>query len=135
MGGRTVISLAAVGAVVIVIAVILVRVISGGEKTFLGVARVLRVHPFILERIGAPVTALDQNDGASEISLAANGLRDGNYSFTATGPKGTEYLRAYWREVSSGVYEVDSVYETKPFEQDKLLWARDGSSMAVPKLK
>jgi hypothetical protein len=135
MRGRTVISLAAVGAVVVVIAVILVRVISGGEKTFLGVARVLKVHPFVLERIGAPVTAFDQNDGASEISLAENGLRDGNYSFTATGPKGTEYLRAYWREVSSGVYEVESIYGTKPFEQDRLLWARDRSSIALPKSK
>jgi hypothetical protein len=108
--------------VVLAAAIILGRAISGGEKTFLSVEGVLKTHSYILDRVGSPVKAVDQNDGPWRVSLASDGHRHGYYSVTAEGPKGKEALKAYWRELPNGMMEVYAIYQTKAATADKLLW-------------
>ena len=109
---------------VLAVAIILGRAVSGGEKTFLSVAGVLKTHIYILDRVGSPVRAVVQNDGPWKVSRALDGHRHGYYSVTAEGPKGKESLKAYWRELPNGMTEVYAIYhyQTKAFTADELLW-------------
>ena len=122
MKSRTILTLAAPAVVVFAVAIVLVRNVSGGEKTFLNVAGVLKTHSFILDRVGSPVRAVDQNDGPWKVYLQPNGHRHGFYSVTVEGPKGKASLKAYWRELPNGIMEVYAIYQTKAFTADELLW-------------
>jgi hypothetical protein len=128
MRRRTILLIVAAFAVVILVVSILGRIVSGGDKTFLAVVAVIETNSFVAGRVGSPVIAVDKNDGPWRVLLAQDGHRSGYYSVTVTGPKGKEALKAYWREISNGQFEVYSIYKTAPFAQDQLLWGVPGQS-------
>jgi len=105
---------------------VLGRIISGGDRTFLGVVAVLEANSFVAGRVGSPVIAITKKAGPWRVSLAQDGHRSGYYTVTVTGSKGKESLKAYWRELSDGRFEVYSIYKTELFKQDELLWGAPG---------
>lgn len=110
--------------VVFVTAIVLTRVISGGQETFMRVAEALKSHSYITSRVGTPVTQMIEGDGPSEVSRAMDGRRDGYYSVAAEGPKGRADLKAYWRERADHSIEVYAIFSTKSFAQDELVWGK-----------
>jgi hypothetical protein len=114
--------LALIAVAVFTMAVILVRVVGGGEKTFLPVAGILKTNSYVLSRVGSPVTAILQDVGPWRVDLELDGHRQGFYSVTAEGPKGREPLKAYWRELPNASVEVYALYRMKAWTQDELVW-------------
>ena len=110
--------------VVLVTAIVLTRLISGGQETFMRVAEALKTHAYIISRVGTPVTHVIESDGPSEVSRAMDGRRDGYYSVAAEGPKGKTDLKAYWRERADRSIEIYAIFSTKPWAQDELVWGK-----------
>lgn len=128
MKSRTTILIVAAVAVVILVVAGLGRAVSGGEKTFLGVVAVVKTNSFVVGRVGSPVIVVARNDGPWRVLLSGGGLRSGYYSVTVKGSKGKESLKAYWRQLPDGRFEVYSIYKTAPYKQDDLLWSESGRS-------
>ena len=98
------------------------RAISGGEKTFLRVATVLRTNSFVLSRVGSPVATVARDGGPRRSALEKNGRRHGFDSLKVAGATGSESLKVYWCESAGGLMEVYAIYRTKPWAQDELVW-------------
>lgn len=114
--------LVAVFAVLVAIAVIAGRAVSGGEKTFVSVAGVLTTNSFLLGQVGSPAKVVAEKEGPSTVYLATDGRGHGFYSVKAEGPRGRESLKVYWCELQGGLVEVYAIYRTKAWTQDKLVW-------------
>ncbi len=105
------------------------RLISGGEKIFLGVATVLKTNSFVLSRVGSPVTAVVRDGGPNRTGLEMNGDRRGFDSVEVVGSTGKESLKVYWRKSKSGPVEVYAIYRTKPLADDELVWGTARSDL------
>jgi hypothetical protein len=128
MKSRSILLIVAAFAVFLFVVAGLIRMISGGEKTFLNVVTVLKTNDFIIGRVGSPVIAVRKNSGPWRVSLTEDKRRRGFYSVTVEGPKGKESLKAFWRELVDGSVEVYSIYKTKSPSQDELVWGVPGQS-------
>ena len=115
----TLIALAAVAWILVV--AFASRTISGGDKTFLDVASVLKEQSYVVTHVGSPLS-ITKNDGPWRVLLEPDGRRHGFYSITAKGTKAEETLKAYWQELSGGSVEIYAIYKTKAWAQDELVW-------------
>ena len=110
--------------IVFVTTIVLVQIISGGEKTFQRVAETLKAHRYIVEKVGSPIASVAENGGPSEISISSEDRRYGYYSVDVEGPKMKVPLKVYWREQTDGAIEIDAIFGSKPWAQDVLVWGQ-----------
>ena len=119
---RTIFLLVVAFGILVGIVEIVGRAVSGGEKTFLRAAAVLKTNSFILGRVGSPVTAVTHDGGPERVVLGTDGRRHGLYSVKTEGPMGEESLKVYWCDLPGGTLQVYAIYRTKPWAQDELVW-------------
>jgi len=119
---RTILVILGAFALLVGVVEILGRAVSGGEKTFVRVAAVMKTNSFIIGRVGAPVSAIAHDGGPERTVLGTDGRRHGFYSVTASGPTGKETLKAYWCELPGDILQIYAIYRTKPWAQDELVW-------------
>jgi hypothetical protein len=95
----------------------------GADEASHKIGSLLATHGYILRLVGSPASITVQRDEPSRVERDwKSNRRDGFFTVTATGPKGTESLKAFWAEGTAGAIDVYAIYRTAPWKQDVLIW-------------